>query len=138
MFPLFSLFNVFDNWALLALRLVLGAILLAHGFPKLKNIKETSANFTAMGFKPGSFWAPLIAVMEFFGGIFLILGIYASVAASVLAVEFLATMIWRIKKRHPFVNEWELDALILAALLVLLTVGVGNMTASQFLFSLFY
>ena len=118
-----QLFFVFSDWAILLLRLVLGLIFIAHGWPKIKNLKTTQANFDGMGFKPGKFWGSLVALAEFFGGILMILGLFTQVAAFILALEFIVIMIWKLKIKQKLVGGYELDLILLAALLALATAG---------------
>lgn len=129
---MFIAFSLYSDWALALLRIILGILLLLHGLPKLKSIKTTSANFAAMGFKPGGFWGPLVACAEFFGGLALVFGIWTQFAAAVIAIQFLVITIWKIIRRQPFVGGLELDLLILGAALVLLTQGAGALSLDKF------
>lgn len=118
-----QLFLVFSDWALVLLRLVLGLIFIAHGWPKLKDLKTTQANFDGMGFKPGRLWGTLVALVEFVGGILFILGLFTQAAAFILAIEFIVIIIWKLKIKQKLVGGYELDLALLAALLVLATMG---------------
>ncbi len=128
------LLALFSDWSLLALRVILGIIFLVHGWPKIKSIKTIGGNFSAMGFKPGSFWGPLVAIVEFFGGLALIAGIYTQAAAALFVGEFIVATGWRISKKHPFVGGFEFDLLILGAALALLTLGAGAFSLDRYLF----
>lgn len=130
---MFFPFFLYSDWALAFLRIMLGILLLLHGWPKLKDLKTTAVNFGAMGFKPGAFWGPLVACAEFFGGLALILGIYTEFAAAVIGIEFLVITIWKIIRRQPFVGGFELDLLILGVALLLLTQGAGAFSLCSFL-----
>lgn len=122
MYPLLLLTS---GWGLLFLRVVFGAIMTAHGFPKLKNLKTTGVNFAGMGFRPGAFWGTVVALLEFFGGIALILGIVAVPFAALFVVEFLVIVIWKLAKHGAFVGGWEFDLLLLAAAAMLFFFGAG-------------
>ena len=124
----------YGDWMLAALRIVLGLTLAIHGFPKLKDLKTTSANFGAMGFRPGAFWGPLVAVVEFFGGLALMLGIWTEVAAALFVGQFAVITIWKLAKRQAFVGGYEIDLLILAAALVILTQGAGAVSLDRYLY----
>ena len=121
----FLLLLLAGGWASLFLRVVFGAIMMVHGLPKLKDIKATVANFAGMGFRPGAFWGPLAAVLEFFGGIALILGVMVSPIAALFAGEFLVIVIWKLIKRGAFVGGWEFDLLLLAVSFALFLLGAG-------------
>jgi putative oxidoreductase len=121
------------SWGLLLLRVVVGAIMIVHGFPKLKNLKATGAGFAGMGFRPGIFWGTVTALLESFGGIALVLGILTVPLAAFFVVEFLVIIIWKIGKHMPFVGGWELDLLILAAAAVLFFSGAGAISLDHLL-----
>ncbi len=129
MIPLLYLFN---NWGLLALRVVVGVILMRHGIPKLKNLKGTGEWLASVGFRPGRFWAAVVAVVETFGGAALILGFYVQAAAFVAVGQFFVILAWRIIRRDTMAQGIELDMLLFAALLVLLTAGAGNFSVDSF------
>lgn len=131
---MFPLIYIFGDWGITLLRVVLGLILIVHGWPKLRSLKKTAESFGTMGFRPGGFWALLVTVVEFFGGLALILGLYVQVAAPLVAVEFLVINIWKLAKRQSFVSGWEFDLLILAAALAVFTLGSGALSLDRFLF----
>src|SRR3989338_6911501 len=84
---MFQALLVFNDFGLLLLKIVLGLIFLVHGWPKIKNLKETHANFEMMGFKPGVFWGTIVAMVEFFGGLLLIAGLFTQLGAILIAVQ---------------------------------------------------
>lgn len=115
----------FQFYAPLLLRLALGVIFLAHGWQKLANDKAQFAGWLeSMKFKPGKFWAWLVALVEFLGGIALVAGFWTQFAALVLATQFLIILIW-FKRGQKFAGGWEFDFLIFIALLSLLVLGPG-------------
>jgi putative oxidoreductase len=122
---MFPALVIFGDWTLLALRLVLAFIFIIHGWPKIKNLKQTALNFQMMGFKPGFFWGIIVAVAEFFGGILLLTGWFVQVAALILAIEFVVATLWKIRSGQKFAGGFEFDLLILAAVLVLAAFGGG-------------
>ena len=121
----FPFLLLWSEWAIFALRVFVGALFLAHGLPKLKNLKGTGEWFQSVGFKPRFFWGTVAALAEFFGGMALILGFFTQVAAAILALQFLVILAWRLKRRDSFVGGWELDLVVLGALFALLTLGGG-------------
>ena len=48
----FPFLLLWSEWAIFALRVFVGALFLAHGLPKLKNLKGTGEWFQSVGFKP--------------------------------------------------------------------------------------
>ncbi|MBI4087247.1 MAG: DoxX family protein [Candidatus Liptonbacteria bacterium] len=121
----FSLLPLSGHLSILFLRLVLGFVILVHGWPKIKNIRTIGRNFSTMGFHPGFFWGPLVALVEFFGSLALFLGIYTQFVAALFVAEFIVIIVWRFLKRHPFVGGSELDLVILASAFALLALGPG-------------
>lgn len=131
---MFIYLATYGDIALLALRFVIGVILIAHGLPKLLNLKKTALDFGQMGFKPGAIFGSVAAFLEFFGGIAIIIGFMVQPVAALLVIEFIVILIWRIIKRHAFVGGWELDVLILGSALLLASLGAGVYSADASLF----
>ncbi len=118
-------FATFGDWGLLALRLGLAVIMVVHGWKKLKSMKQTAEWFESAGFAPGKFWAPVVACLEFFGGIGIAFGFITWLWALLLCGQFVAIIFWKIGKKQPFVGGWEFDLLILVALAALLALDGG-------------
>lgn len=131
MFPLYFLY---DQWPVLILRIALGAILIAHGWPKIKNLKQNAKNFAGMGFKPGGLFGTIAALLEFFGGVAILIGLFTAFFAGLFALEFIVIIIWKWLKRMPFVGGWEFDFLILAGVFALFALGGGAYSLDRFLF----
>ncbi len=127
---------VFSDWGILALRLALGAILIVHGWPKIKNLKAT-AEWLGQTFKPGLFWAIVVALTEFVGGLFLVFGFLTQIVSFFLVIEFLV-IIFKVKRGKPLVDGFEFDLLILAAALILLTLGSGLVSLDNYLGIILY
>jgi putative oxidoreductase len=115
---------VFSNWAILILRVVVGVVLMRHGLPKLKDLKGTGRWLESVGFKPGGFWAFVAGVVEFGGGLALVLGALTQFVAVIVALQFVVILL-KFKKEKMFAKESELDWLILAAALAIATLGGG-------------
>ena len=109
----------------LAVRLALGVLFIVHGFKKMKDLSGTAAWFGSVGFRPGRFWATIVAILESVAGIAFILGIGTQVFAALLAVQFVTIIVWRLRTHAPFVGGWELDLLVLAMLIALILLGAG-------------
>jgi putative oxidoreductase len=120
-----SIFFFYGGFAVFVLRVALASILIAHGWPKLKDRKKTWASFDAMGFKPGKLFGTLAMLLEFFGGIALLLGFLVQLVAFFLVLQFVVIIIWKLAKGMPLVGGWEFDLLILAAAVTLLFLGGG-------------
>jgi hypothetical protein len=57
-----------------------------HGVSKLKS---NCNDFEEMGFGPGILWGTLIAIVEFVGGIAVLLGLYAELAATLFGFQMM-------------------------------------------------
>lgn len=83
--------------ALLVLRLALGTIFIAHGAQKLfgwfggGGLGQTITAFQGMGIPP--FLTVLVAIVEFFGGVAVLIGLLSRLASLALAVNMLVAMI---------------------------------------------
>lgn len=110
------------------LRFALGAVLVAHGYKKLVGDKSGFASYLeSLKFWPGKFWAWLVTLVEFVGGILLILGLWMQLAALVLAVQFLV-IVFYVQRGKSFMGGWEFDFLIFMSLLALLILGPGALS----------
>lgn len=63
------------------LRVVAGGFLALHGAPKIVNPFGAAEMVEGLGFYPGAFWSLMLALAEFFGGIFIALGLLTRPAA---------------------------------------------------------
>jgi putative oxidoreductase len=80
---------------LLILRVVVGLLLMGHGAQKLfgwfggHGIEGTGGFFHSLGFRPGKLFATVGGMTEFFGGLFLALGLFTPLAAAaIIAMMF--------------------------------------------------
>lgn len=108
----------------LVLRLVLGIILLVHGWPKLMHVDRWEDDVEVMGFAPGRFWGPAVAVVEVVGALMLVAGVFTQVVAALLVIEF-AVILCTVKKGESLVSGYEFELLILAVALSLVFTGPG-------------
>ena len=97
-----------------------------YGWPKIKNLKSNAADFVSMGFRPGWLWGTLIAFVEFFGGLLIIIGSYFNYVLILLGIQMLLGTIWKITKTKKPFTDWSYDLLILAVVLLLLLTGPGT------------
>lgn len=125
-----SYLHTYSEWGPFILRIALGAAFVAHGYPKLfKVFGGFSGWLDSIGIRPGRFWAVVVGVVEFFGGIALILGIFTQLTALLVAINMLAAMIkvkWG-KSKYVELERmgWELDLIYFAAALALIFLGPG-------------
>jgi len=115
---------VFNNWALLLLRVVLGLILLANGLPKIKNLRKTADYFSSVKFRPGLFWASLAAGIETIGGIAIILGFFTQFFAFLVLLQFVVILL-TVKRKAGLKGGMEFDLIIAATAFMIATSGAG-------------
>ncbi|MEK7640449.1 MAG: DoxX family protein [Patescibacteria group bacterium] len=127
-----TLIPLLSDWALLAVRVVIAAIFLAHGWPKLKDLKQNAANFGMMGFKPGAFWGTIVAFVEVFGALAILAGFQVQIAGVLLAMDMFVATGWKLKQGMKLVNGVELDLLLLVVCLALVTLGAGMYSLQNF------
>src|SRR3989338_2310106 len=126
---MYLLANFFDftPWVLFALRLVLGAIFIAHGKGKLfGGVSGFAGMLKGQGFPLPTVFAWIAACTEFFGGVLLVLGFLLNPASALLIVFMLvATYLKVFKWKKGLVDGYELDILLIGGLLILLAQGGG-------------
>src|SRR2546422_9877392 len=94
--------NAPDLAATLA-RVALGALFLVHGVPKMRDLKKTMGFVKGTGFPGGAAFALLFSLLEFLGGIALVVGVLTQVVAALFALEIVATTIFsKTKLREKF------------------------------------
>jgi putative oxidoreductase len=86
--------------AWVVLRLAVGAALILEGWPKILAPFAQTGFVESIGFYPGWFWSPLLAVMQFFGGMAIAIGLFTRPVALANAV-MLAITLW-FHAAHPY------------------------------------
>jgi putative oxidoreductase len=121
--------------ALLLLRVALGIIFMTHGYPKLfMHTQQAMQFFASKGF-PGYF-AYISGVLEFFGGLVLILGLFTRIAGLLLAGEMAVAIV---KVHLPMgtildVKNYEFPLALAAGAFVLATIGAGIISLDHAIF----
>ncbi len=135
-----------DTWAL-PLRLMLGAAFIFHGLPKVgAGHGAFAATLQHMGVPIPAVTAWVVALVEFVGGICLLLGALVPIAAILLVIEMLVAM-WMVHLPHGFeaVNiigkgpqgprfgmpGIEVNLLYIAGLLALFLGGAGPLSVDR-------
>lgn len=128
------LFGVQVDVAALILRIAIGGLFIVHGYPKLgaQQRKQGAEWMTSMGL-PGGFIL-FGGIVEFFGGIAMLLGVFTSIIALLFAVWMLSTT-WLAagKMKKKFVGGYELDIILLLASLASAAIGGGVLSVDHLL-----
>jgi putative oxidoreductase len=124
----------FQPLGLLVLRVALGVIFLTHGYPKLtRSAAAMQGMFVQHGLPAQLVY--VAGVLETFGGILLVLGLFSRPVALFLAIE-MAVAIVKIHSGHGIMalREYEFPLALATACLALATVGAGILSGDHLLF----
>ena len=129
------------SYAPLALRIPIGIILMAHGSQKLfgwfggYGMQGTGQWMASIGLEPGVLMAFLAGSGEFFGGLFLLIGLLTRPAALVTAFTMIVAIFTVHIDNGLFManNGYEFGLALLAATVSLLISGAGNLSIDRLL-----
>jgi putative oxidoreductase len=119
--------------ALLVLRCFVGIAFIQHGSGKLMHPSEFAAEFSI------PVWLGLATMLiQFIGGILLILGALTPLAALGIAGTMITATVFLIQRGEPFINpaghSWENSAFYLTAAICLALGGAGPWSLDAWLF----
>ncbi|WP_100658620.1 DoxX family protein [Alteromonas flava] len=129
-----ALFTSQPSLAPVALRLSAGVIFAAHGAQKLfgwfggYGLEGTGQWMASIGLEPGYLMALMAGSAEFFGGLFLLLGLLTRPTALVLAVTMLVAIVSVHLENGLFManNGYEFGLSLLAISVALMVSGAGR------------
>ncbi len=112
-------------FAILVMRLVLGAIMFAHGYKKVFGGFHAHQEFISGVGIPG-WMAYLSTCTEFFGGIAIVLGLFAPFFSLAFFIEMLVA-IWKVHFKHGFTAQsgYEFPLALVAIAFALMCFGAG-------------
>ena len=116
------------EFAPLPLRIITGIGFMIHGLPKLLDIPGTQSSFTNMGLPPEL--AVIIGLLEFIGGLAILLGIFTRISAVLLAIDMVGAIL-SVKLSKGFIGGFELDLLYLAIMISLILTGPGSLSIEK-------
>jgi putative oxidoreductase len=126
--------NALQPLGLLVLRASLGLIFFTHGYPKLAHSGTEMQGFFIQHGLPGYF-VYFSGVLEVFGAMLLVLGLFTRAAALLLAIE-MGVAIWKVHSTVGYlaVHNYEFPLAVLAGSFALATVGAGLVSLDHPLF----
>ncbi len=116
------------EYAPLLLRLVLGAIFIAHGYQKIQGgVDGVAGMLTDLGFPLPMLFAVLLIVAEFVGGIFLVLGLMTHWTSKILAFVALVALV-TVHLPNGFIGKggYEFILLIFVGCVSVMLTGAGK------------
>jgi putative oxidoreductase len=120
------------RYGLAILRIVLGIAMLVHGWSKLSGGVDNVAGFFGgmLGIPAPGLMAWVVTIVEFVGGILLVVGFLTQIAGLLIALDMLGAILFAYLLRGaPFIENgqisWEKEAVFAAAALCLALSGPG-------------
>ena len=121
------------DWSLLILRIVIGAIFIAHGTQKLSmwNMQASPQMHGTM-----LMIMKVLSIVEPVAGVAVLTGMFTQTAAFFLGVIMVGAIFFKIRMmKTPFMaldkTGWEFDLLIFAAAIVLISFGGGALSLDR-------
>jgi len=128
-----------SQWSLTLLRIVLGVLFTYHGYMKLfatGGFTGTIGFMTALGFPMPTAFALIVSAVEFFGGLFLLIGTITKLSSLLLLIEMLVAFFKVHLKNGFFISPtaygYEFVIVLIAALVVVLSSGAGKLSLGSF------
>ena len=125
---MFELLTPYTPYLALLLRVVVGVTMVMHGYPKLKNPQQTVQWTKGLGVPAVATY--LAIVLEFFGGIALVIGFIVPIVAFFIALEMVGnTILKAVKMKAHYLqmteHAYEIDITYLLLAITLLVLGAG-------------
>lgn len=121
-----KIFGPYRDYSLFVLRLFVGGVFIAHGALKLfAGLSGFTLFLIQVGVPYARIMAPVVASIEFLGGVALILGLGTRTAAILLSAIMIVAMA-TVTLKAGFSGGYDLNLALLGGLLALLLAGPGK------------
>jgi putative oxidoreductase len=125
---LLQVFSPYTAYLALLLRVWVGVNFVAHGYPKLGKARQQTLQWTKSLGVPASLTYAAI-ILEFFGGLSLIIGFIVPIVSFFIALEMIgASILKKSKMKGQYIGgtvSYELDVVYLLLAIVLIVLGAG-------------
>jgi putative oxidoreductase len=123
-----------QSCGLTILRVTVGIVFLVHGYQKLFTFgfHGVAGMFGHMGIPLPAFFAVVVTLVEFVGGLLLILGVATRIAAAFIAMDMLGVILF-VHAKHGFFSPAgvEFPLTLLAAAVCLTLAGGGALSLKR-------
>jgi len=132
---IFQMLLPYTGFLALFLRIWVGVNFVAHGYPKLGKSRQQTLQWTK------SLGVPAVAtylaiILEFFGGLSLIIGFIVPIVGFFIALEMIgAILLKKTKMKAPYMgqNSYEIDITYLMLAIALIVLGAGVISVDSLL-----
>jgi putative oxidoreductase len=111
----------------LLLRIGLASVFIIHGWIKVTGIDAIVGFFTNAGIPLPSITAWIVAIIEFVGGILVLVGFQTRIASALIGLVMIGAMIF-VKFSQGFLGGWEFDWVLLVMAVCLMFSGGGALS----------
>jgi putative oxidoreductase len=120
------------EWGPIFLRLALGTVFIAHGWAKLGTPLGTPEGFniSSWNWPYPIFWAWVVALVEAFGGLLILVGLFTRLAA-LLVATVMAVAIIKLKAEQGFIGGSEFEYTLLMIAFALAFTGGGRLSVDR-------
>ena len=128
-------FLSFVPYLALVVRIWVGANMMIHGYSKLRNMKQAAEETKqTLGIPVGATYTATI--LEFFGGLFLIIGLIVPIVGLLFAIFMIANAIMKKRKMNasyidPGKASYEIDITYLIISIILIVLGAGALSVDS-------
>ena len=128
-------FGKHSDWGVVFLRLGIGIVFLVHGLGKLLNIgpvalgiTNTAGFFANIGIPAALFFAWVVALVETFGGLFVLVGLFTRISSILLVIDMLVAVLLVHLPKGFVVNNggYEFALVLLLGAISLVLSGAGT------------